>query len=86
MECLQLETTSTLMSETQKAPNKKENLYIRFLRKKYKCILMWLLSIIAISQLFIIIFEKVDGNILLKLTNYMLDHKNYTNSTSPNAK
>ena len=82
MECIQLDTTSSLMNETKKKEDNSESFFIRFCRKKYKCILMWLLSIIAVSQLFIIIFEKVDENILKKLmaTIFLVEKRN---STSP---
>jgi hypothetical protein len=38
---------------------KEESLCIRFTRKKYKCIILWMLSIIAFSQLIIIVFDKM---------------------------
>ena len=38
---------------------KEESLWIRFTRKKYKCIILWMLSIIAFSQLIIIVFDKM---------------------------
>ena len=37
-----------------------ESTSLRCMRKKYKCIMLWLLSIIAITQFLIIIFEKID--------------------------
>ena len=82
MECIQLETTSSLMNETKTKEENSKSFFIRFCRKKYKCMLMWLLSIIAVSQLFIIIFEKVDENILKKLmaTIFIVEKMN---STSP---
>jgi hypothetical protein len=82
MECIQLDTTSTLMNETNKKEENTDSIFIKFFRKKYKCVLMWLLSIIAVSQLFIIIFEKIDKDILTKvLSNLFFVEK--INSTHP---
>ena len=78
MECLQMETTTTLMSSEQKKECNEDNIYLRFCRKKYKCVLMWLLSIITVSQLFIIIFEKIDKDILIRITNMLVDKSNST--------
>lgn len=86
MECLQLDdTTSTLMNETKKKEENSDSLFIRFCRKKYKCVFLWLLSIIAVSQLFIIIFDKIDSNILTKvLSNVFFVDKNNTSPQQMN--
>lgn len=42
-------------------------LCVRFLRKKYKCIMLWMLSIIAFSQLIIIIFDKIIDEEVVKI-------------------
>jgi hypothetical protein len=80
MECIQLDTTSTLMNETNKKEENTDSVFIKFFRKKYKCVLMWLLSIIAVSQLFIIIFEKIDENILKKIISnlFFVEKINFT--------
>ncbi len=81
MECIQLDTTSTFMNEAKKKEETSDSFFIRFCRKKYKCVFLWLLSIIAVSQLFIIIFDKIDSNILTKvLSNFFIVDKNNTNS------
>ena len=50
-----------------------DSLGLRCLRKKYKCIMLWLLSIITVTQFLIIIFEKLDetivNDIITRLTN-----------------
>ena len=78
MDCLQLETTTTFIEEQKKEINQ-DNLCVRFIRKKYKCILLWFLSIISLSQLFAVIFEKIDEKILLKISKLIVDQNNYTN-------
>ena len=78
MDCLQLETTTTFIEERKKEVNQ-DNLCVRFIRKKYKCILLWFLSIISLSQLFAVIFEKIDEKILLKISKLIVDKNNYTN-------
>ena len=78
MDCLQLETTTTFIEERKKEVNQ-DNLCVRFIRKKYKCILLWFLSIISLSQLFAVIFEKIDEKILLKISKLIVDQNNYTN-------
>ena len=51
----------------------KDSLGLRCLRKKHKCIMLWLLSIITVTQFLIIIFEKLDetivNDIITRLTN-----------------
>jgi hypothetical protein len=90
MEFMQLDTTSTLMNETKKKEENSDSFFIRFCRKKYKCVFLWLLSIIAVSQLFIIIFDKIDSIILTKvISNIFLVGKNNTrpqmNETTANV-
>ena len=56
------------------------------LRKKFKCILLWLLSIITVSQFLIIIFEKLDEKYVNKLAEkfYGLVKSNNPNATQKN--
>ena len=49
--CLEFETTA----------NENEHLYIRVMRKKFKCILLWIFSIASVSQLLYIIIDKFDN-------------------------
>ena len=55
---------------------KTDPLYIRLLRKKYKCVLLWLFSIICVSELLYIIVDKIDNKILENFINRFLDNKN----------
>jgi hypothetical protein len=78
MDCLQIETTTNLIKENEvKHIENRQSIYIRFFRKKYKCIIMWFLSIISISQLFVIILEKIDSTLLMKIVE-----KIHANSTT----
>ena len=54
-------------NETKKT-NVNDSLGLRCLRKKYKCIMLWLLSIITVTQFLIIIFNKLDETIVNDLT------------------
>lgn len=57
------------MTENIKITEENEQICTRFLRKKYKCVMLWMLSIIAFSQLLIIIFDKfIDEEIFKKNT------------------
>ena len=42
------------------------NKCVNFMRKKYKCIMIWMLSIISITQFLIIIFDKMDEKLVNK--------------------
>jgi hypothetical protein len=70
MEDLISEQTKNLMTENIKITEENEQICTRFLRKKYKCVMLWMLSIIAFSQLLIIIFDKfIDEEIFKKILN-----------------
>jgi hypothetical protein len=70
MEDLISEQTKNLMTENIKTTEQNEQICTRFLRKKYKCVMLWMLSIIAFSQLLIIIFDKfIDEEIFKKILN-----------------
>jgi hypothetical protein len=70
MEDLISEQTKNLMTENIKITQENEQICTRFLRKKYKCVMLWMLSIIAFSQLLIIIFDKfIDEEIFKKILN-----------------
>ena len=45
-----------------------DSLGLRCLRKKYKCIMLWLLSIITVTQFLILIFKQLDETIVSDLT------------------
>jgi hypothetical protein len=58
---------SLLNSNTNQPINNNENIGVNCLRKKFKCVILWMLSIISITQLLIIIFDKLDEKYMNKL-------------------
>jgi hypothetical protein len=82
MDDLISEQTKNLMTENIKITEENEQICTRFLRKKYKCVMLWMLSIIAFSQLLIIIFDKfIDEEIFKKILNNI---SNISNSSRSN--
>ena len=64
---------------------KTENIGLKCMRKKYKCIMIWLLSIITFSQFLIILFEKLDEKFVNKFVEKMYNLiKPGSNSTCMN--
>jgi hypothetical protein len=61
MEDLISEQVKVLLDEKQQnnMQYNEKSICLRFIQKKYKCIMLWMLSIIAFSQLLIIIFDKL---------------------------
>ena len=53
----------------------------RFFRKKYKCCLLWLLTIISTTQLLYILLDKIDTSLIETLSKRFLDITN--NTTAP---
>ena len=51
---------SFIPQEEKKQQNQQDNLCIRFIRKKYRCLLLWALTCIIFLQLVILVIEKVD--------------------------
>jgi hypothetical protein len=49
--------------------NSNDSVCIKCLRKKYKCLILWLVCTIAITQLLYIILDKLDERLLNKLSN-----------------
>lgn len=47
-----------------------DNIYIRCIRKKYKCVVIFLLAIIVWVQLITMIIEKTDQNIISTLLTF----------------
>ena len=63
--------------------SKDDNIGINCLRKKYRCVMICLLSIISISQFLIIIFEKLDEKFINKFAEKMYNLiKSSPNSSS----
>ena len=63
---------------------KKEHCITRFCRKKYKCCLLWLLTIISMTQLAYIIFDKFDTNLLESMILRFLELSSKSNPFSSN--
>lgn len=81
MEDLLSEQAKNLMSEKVQIDSENQAICSRFLRKKYKCVMLWMLSIIAFSQLLIIIFDKfIDEEIFKKI----LDNISNSNRSNTN--
>lgn len=73
-----IENTELFLDEKRSKIVKEEESYlIRFLRKKWKCIMLWGFSILTVAQAFIIIFEKMDENLLNKALHSVFN-KNQT--------
>ncbi len=52
-----------------------DNLCVRWSRKKYKCLIIYMLLILTIIQVLVIIFEKLDENMINKLASLLLSTK-----------
>ena len=78
MEVFIEETVTNLMNEN-KSKNVTENeqsLNTRCLRKKYKCVMLWLLSIIVLTQFMVILLDKLDekyiNNFVEKVSKFLI--------------
>jgi len=64
---------------------KQDSLLIRFVRKKYKCIIMLMLSVIAIANSVAIVIGFLDKNTLQQLANtFNLNTNGINHTTSSN--
>ena len=52
------------------------SLNIRCMRKKYKCIMLWLLSIVVLTEFLLILMEKVDERYINSLIEKVLTLSN----------
>lgn len=59
-----------------------DSMCIRFIRKKYLCIILFLLFGIVFGESIILIFEKMDKNILELVLNIMLGNNSTLVSTN----
>ena len=68
MTCLNMESGSLFLEETKTKDDLKndENIFRRFIRKKYKCLILWGLTVLAIVEMGIIILDKVDETMINK--------------------
>ena len=78
MEVFIEETVTNLMNEN-KSKNVTENeqsLNTRCLRKEYKCVMLWLLSIIVLTQFMVILLDKLDekyiNNFVEKVSKFLI--------------
>ena len=53
-----------------------DNILINCLRKKYKCIILWLLAVIIFAQIFVSLIEKINSENLNSFFNIFLNEKN----------
>ena len=67
-----MEAGDLCLNENLSNTNHTEPLHIRLLRKKYKCVLIWLFSIMSTSQLFYIVIDKFDNKFLEDVMQKML--------------
>ena len=52
------------LNEDTSKNKENETLCLRCMRKKYKCLIIWMLSIAAVSQFLYLLLEKIDNSIL----------------------
>ena len=62
--------------------NEEDNLCIRFIRKKFKCIVILLLFLIALIELLNNVILKVDENLFKTFISYMILNDNNTSTKS----
>jgi|FrelakmetLWP11LW_1041352.scaffolds.fasta_scaffold00212_20 hypothetical protein len=64
------ENNFTSFTERRNIRHTKENdkIGVRCLRKKYKCIIIWCIATISITQLLYMIFDKLDEKFLNKIS------------------
>jgi hypothetical protein len=79
MDSLQLETFLE-----QKGNNSEDTKCIRCMRKKFKCMIIYMLLLISLSQFIIIIIDKMDEKYLNQIFE-MITSKNYTFSKPPSS-
>jgi hypothetical protein len=72
MDSLQLETFLE-----QKNNNENDTKCARCLRKKFKCVIIYMLLLISVTQFAIIIIDKLDEKYLNKIL-HIITSKNYT--------
>ena len=71
MEQLQMET----FLGQKKTTDQNDSMCTRFIRKKFRCIILFMLTIIVLSQLLIILFEKIDEKYVNKILEVVTSNK-----------
>jgi len=49
--------------------DRSDNLFIRFLRKKYKCLIMFLLATISVFQSLTLVLSNIDKDLLTRISD-----------------
>ena len=74
---------NTCLNDNEKNnQSNKDGLFLRCMRKKYKCLLIWFLSIASLSQFLYLILDKIDVNILEAMLKKILQNLTLQNSTN----
>jgi hypothetical protein len=71
-------TIETFLPEKNYETKTNESMMVRCIRKKYKCIIIFILSLTVLSQLFVVLLEKTDESVLNKILSYALKEENST--------
>ena len=59
----------------KKTTDQNDSMCTRFIRKKFRCIILLMLTIIVLSQLLIILFEKIDEKYVNKLLEVVTSNR-----------
>ena len=76
---------TTFLQQTEKVPRGNDSNCIRFLRKKYHCLIIYSLLIIVFLQSFTTIVSKFDDNTFNLMFKSLSDFVNNTNTISTNV-
>ena len=71
-----------LNDNEKKSQSSNDGLFLRCMRKKYKCLLIWLLSIASLSQLLYLVLDKIDKNILESIFKQILQNSTMQHSAN----
>lgn len=59
----------------KKTTDQNDSLCTRFIRKKFRCIILFMLTIIVVSQLLSILFEKIDERYVNKILEVVTSNR-----------
>lgn len=79
MEELQKEITNPFLENG--SIKHQDSLCMRFLRKKFKCIIIWFLLFITLAQCFLLIIDKISAENFNSMLSIMLAFKNNKTDT-----
>ena len=71
-----------LNDNEKKSQSGNDGLFLRCMRKKYKCLLIWLLSIASLSQLLYLVLDKIDKNTLESIFKQILQNSTMQHSAN----